>query len=92
MLTTGLLSSPVVLSWDEKIFKLNKRYPGVLDESTMNRYLGLAFNPVTGALTSSMIHQDPRDFLYRVLLPPQRSSYTKDLFHESTDTTPFSRT
>ena len=44
--------------WDETIFKLNKRYPGIHDESTMDRYLGIGFylSPITGALTASMLH------------------------------------
>ena len=43
--------------WDETIFKLNKRYLGILDES-MDRYLGIGFyfDPVTGVLTASFLH------------------------------------
>ena len=41
---------------DETIFKLNKRYPGTLDESTMDRYLSIG-------------PQDPRNLLHDLPTP-----------------------
>jgi hypothetical protein len=58
----------------------------------MDRYLGIGFyfDPVTGALTASMLHA-----VLKILatcctdsLPAQRSPYTMDLFEDSQDTTP----
>ena len=46
------------LKYDEVLHKLNQRYPGTIDESVMDRYLGMGFhfNSETGALTASMLH------------------------------------
>ena len=40
------------LKYDEVLHKLNQRYPGTIDESVMDRYLGMGFhfNSETGAL------------------------------------------
>ena len=46
------------LKYDEVLHKLNQRYPGTIDESVMDRYLGRGFhfNSEAGALTASMLH------------------------------------
>jgi len=58
----------------------------------MDRYFGIGFHfdPVTGALTASMLHA-----VLKILatcctdsLPTQRTPYTMDLFDDSTDKTP----
>ena len=75
--------------YEETLHYLNLRYPGDLDVSSMNRYLGMGFdfNPRTGSLTVSMLHS-----VLKLLatcctetLPPQRTPYTKDLFDTTTD-------
>jgi len=78
--------------WLETLHYLDLRYPGGLDVSPMDRYLGMGFkfNPETGALTVSMLHS-----ILKILatcstetLPPQRAPYSMDLFDVTTDPTP----
>ena len=80
------------LKYDEILHKLNQRYPGTIDESVMDRYLGMGFhfNSETGALTASMLHS-----VIKLLatastetLPEQPTPYTLDFFQPSTDPTP----
>ena len=96
IINTHVDDGGVILTWrakyDETLSVLNKRYPGTLDESPMDRYLGMGFeyNTTTGALTASMYHS-----VLKILatfctasLPTQRTPYAADLFDPSTDTTP----
>ena len=71
---------------------LSKRYPGTLDETKMDRYLGMGFsyNEDTGAMTCSMYHA-----VVKILascrtdsLPVQPTPYTMDIFDPSTNLAP----
>ena len=71
---------------------LRNRYPGTLDSTTMDRYLGMGFsyNSSTGAMTASIYHS-----IVKILatfrassLPVQRTQYTMDFFDPSDDLTP----
>jgi len=77
-----------ILTWrskyDETLRALSDRYPGTLDSSAMDRYLGMGFryNPDTGAMTASMKHS-----VIKILetfltsdLPVQSTPYYMDLF------------
>jgi hypothetical protein len=85
IINTHVDDGGVILTWrakyDETLSVLNKRYPGTLDESPMDRYLGMGFeyNPTTGALTASMYHS-----VLKILatfctasLPTQRTPYAQ---------------
>ena len=80
------------LMYDEVLYKLNQRYPGTIDESEMNRYLGMGFflHPKTGALTASMLQSVTKLLATACTetLPEQPTPYTLDLFQPSTDLTP----
>ena len=71
---------------------MKEHYPGTLDSTPMDRYLGMGFsyNPATGALTASKLHS-----VLKVLntfctdsFPVQRTPYTMDLFDLTDDPTP----
>ena len=85
-----------ILTWrskyDETLQALSDRYPGTLDSSAMDRYLGMGFSyhPDTGAMTASMKHS-----VIKILetfltsdLHVQSTPYSMDLFDTSTDLTP----
>ena len=96
IINTHVDDGGVILTWrtkyDEVLYKLNQRYPGTLDESTMDRYLGMGFhfNSQTGALTATMLHSVTKLLATACTeaLSPQPTPHTLDLFHPSTDTTP----
>ena len=82
--------------YDETLRALSARYPGTLDSSTMDRYLGMGFdyNPETGALSASMYHS-----VVKILanfrtesLPVQSTPYAMDLFDLTDDPTPVDQT
>ena len=96
IINTHVDDGGAILTWrskyDETLRALSNRYPGTLDSSPMDRYLGMGFsyNPETGAMTASMYHS-----VLKVLatfctssLPEQRTPYTMDLFDVSDDPTP----
>jgi hypothetical protein len=62
ILNTHVDDGGAVLTWrskyDETLQALRNRYPGTLDSTTMDRYLGMGFsyNSNTGAMTASMHH------------------------------------
>jgi len=77
--------------YDETLRALSARYPGTLDSSTMDRYLGMGFdyNPETGGLTASMYHS-----VVKILtnfrtdsLPVQSTPYAMDLINLTDDPT-----
>jgi len=85
----------VIHTWPSKYAEtleiLSKRYPGTLDETTMDRYLGMGFSYYedTEAMTCSMYHA-----VVKILascrtdsLPVQPTPYTMDIFDPSTDLT-----
>ena len=88
IINTHVDDGGAILTWrskyDETLQALSDRYPGTLDSSPMDRYLGMGFsyNPDTGAMTASMYHS-----VLKVLatfctssLPEQSTPYTMDLF------------
>ena len=78
--------------YDENLQALRNRYPGTLDSTTMDRYLGMgsSCNSSTGAMTASMYHSIVKiQATFRASsLPVQRTPYTMDLFDPSDDLTP----
>ena len=96
IINTHVDDGGAILTWrskyDETLRALSNRYPGTLDSSSMDRYLGMGFsyNSETGAMTASMYHS-----VLKVLatfctssLPEQSTPYTMDLFDISDDPTP----
>jgi hypothetical protein len=96
IINTHVDDGGAILTWrskyDETLQALRDRYPGTLDSSAMDRYLGMGFsyNPDTGAMTASMKHS-----VIKILetfltsdLPVQSTPYSMDLFDKSTDFTP----
>jgi len=96
IINTHVDDGGAILTWrskyDETLRALSDRYPGTLDSSAMDRYLGMGFSydPDTGAMTASMKHS-----VIKILetfcasdLPVQRTPYSMDLFDTSTDLTP----
>ena len=96
IINTHVDDGGVILTWPSKYAEtlqvLGKRYPGTLDESAMDRYLGMgfAYNEDTGAMTASMYHS-----VMKILascrtdsLPIQSTPYTMDLFDPTPDPTP----
>jgi len=96
ILNTHVDDGSAVLTWrskyDETLQALRNCYPGALDSTTMDRYLGMGFsyNSNIGAMTASMFHS-----IVKILatfrassLPVQRTPYTMDLFDPSDDLTP----
>ena len=96
IINTHVDDGGAILTWrskyDETLGALSNRYPGTLDSSPMDRYLGMGFsyNSKTGAMTASMYHP-----VLKVLatfctssLPEQSTPYTMDLFDISDDPTP----
>ena len=96
IINTHVDDGGAILTWrsmyDKTLRALSDRYPGTLDSSAMDRYLGMGFsyNPDTGAMTASMKHS-----VIKILetfltsdLPVQSTPYSMDLFDKSTDPTP----
>ena len=96
IINTHVDDGGAILTWrsmyDRTLKALSDRYPGALDSSAMDRYLGMGFdyNSTTGAMTASMYHS-----VLKILatfqtgsLPVQRTPYTMDLFDDSDDPTP----
>ena len=96
IINTHVDDGGVIHTWPTKYAEtleiLSKRYPGTLDETSMDRYLGMGFsyNEDTGAITCSMYHA-----VAKILascrtdsLAVQPNPYTMDLFDPSTDLTP----
>ena len=96
IINTHVDDGGAILTWrsmyDKTLRALSDRYPGTLDSSAMDRYLGMGFhyNPSTGAMTASMYHS-----VIKILatfqtgsLPVQRTPYPMDLFDDSDDPTP----
>jgi len=96
IINTHVDDGGAILTWrskyDETLQTLSDRYPGTLDSSAMDRYLGMGFhyNPDTGVMTASMKHS-----VIKILetfltsdLPVQSTPYSMDLFDASTDLTP----
>jgi len=96
LINTHVDDGGAILTWrskyDETLRALSNRYPGTLDSSSIDRYLGMGFsyNSETGAMTASMYHS-----VLKVLatfctssLPEQITPYTMDLFDISDDPTP----
>jgi hypothetical protein len=96
IINTHVDDGGAILTWrskyDETLQALSDRYPGTLDSSAMDRYLGMGFsyNPDTGAMTASMKHS-----VIKILetfltsdLPVQSTPYSMDLFDKSTDLSP----
>jgi len=96
ILNTHVDDGGAVLTWrpkyDETLQALRNRYPGTLDSTTMDRYLGMgfSFNSSTGVTTASMYHSVVKILAtFRASsLPVQRTPYTMDLFDPSDDLTP----
>ena len=96
ILNTHVDDGGAVLTWrskyDETLHALRNRYPGTLDSTTMDRYLGMgfSFNSSTGVMTASMYHSVVKILAtFRASsLPVQRTQYTMDLFDPSDDLTP----
>ena len=96
ILNTHVDDGGAVLTWrskyEETLQALRNRYPGELDSTPMDRYLGMGFsyNPDTGAMTASMYHSIVKLLAtFRASsLPVQRTPYTMDLFDPSDDLTP----
>jgi len=96
ILNTHVDDGGAVLTWRSKyedtLQALRNRYPGELDSTPMDRYLGMGFsyNPDTGAMTASMYHSIVKLLAtFRASsLPVQRTPYTMDLFDPSDDLTP----
>ena len=72
--------------YDENLQALRNRYPGSLDSTTMDRYLGMVFlyNSDTGVMTASMYHSIVK-ILRASSLPVQQAPYTMNLFDPSDD-------
>jgi len=96
IINTHVDDGGVIHTWPTKYAEtleiLSNRYPGTLDETKMDRYLGMGFsyNEDTGAMTCSMYHA-----VAKILascrtdsLPIQPTPYTMDIFDPSTDLTP----
>ena len=96
IINTHVDDGGAILTWrsmyDRTLQALSERYPGTLDSSAMDRYLGMGFsyNSSTGAMTASMYHS-----VLKILatfqtssLPEQRTPYTMDLFDVTDDPTP----
>ena len=96
IINTHVDDGGVIHTWqakyDETLRVLGNRYPGTLDETEMDRYLGMGFhyNPITGALTASMYHSIVKALAtFRTdSLPIQQTPYTMDLFDLTTDPAP----
>jgi len=62
IINTHVDDGGAILTWrskyDETLRALSNRYPGTLDSSSMDRYLGMGFshNSETGTMTASMYH------------------------------------
>jgi hypothetical protein len=96
IINTHVDDGGAILTWrsmyDRTLRALSDRYPGTLDSSAMDRYLGMGFsyNTNTGAMTASMYHS-----IVKLLatfqtssLPVQRTPYAMDLFDITVDPTP----